>query len=314
MSAPLTTPDMDTRGLDGFLLNVERALSSETLALTKKHPEAFRAAFCLWCRAWKQVPPASLPNNDEILAAFADVPLVLFRRLRDLIMRGFELCDDGRWYHHTLAEEANRVWPTVLKGRRERAADKERLKLWRERKRSGRETVYETPYNPPDETPYETGSVGIGSEGKGSEVKASSSKDTGSEAAREREGPQLVALMRLLKIAETPAKMLESSRIFGELIASGCTVSQLFDAAEEAAKRGVSVKSLRYISARAAEIRDAARRPVEIEWCNDDDWRARIASSRRNANAWPREWGPRIGEAGCVIPAEIIAEAGACST
>src|SRR5690349_18176721 len=106
--APITTTDMDLRDLDGFMLNVERLLASELWALTKKRPEAFRGAVGLWARAWKQLPPASLPDNEEVLASYADMSLAAFRKHRDLVMRNFELCSDGRFYHTKLAEEANK--------------------------------------------------------------------------------------------------------------------------------------------------------------------------------------------------------------
>jgi hypothetical protein len=152
MTAPLTSPEMDMRSLDGFLLNVERLLASELWALTKNCPEAFRAATGLWCRSWKQIPACSLPANESILAAFADLPLAKFRKHRDLIMRGFELCDDGRYYHRTLSEEANRVWPSIQKSRRDREADKERLRQWRERQKTVGGNVNETASETPDET------------------------------------------------------------------------------------------------------------------------------------------------------------------
>lgn len=148
MTAPLTTADMDVRDLDGFMLNVERLLASELWALTKDNPAAFRGAVGLWARAWKQIPPASLPNDESVIAAFADMTLAKFHKGRDLIMRGFELCSDGRYYHRHLAAEVNKIWPSVAKKRRDRAADNERLKQWREKKRGERET--------PDETTSET--------------------------------------------------------------------------------------------------------------------------------------------------------------
>jgi len=152
MTAPLTLSDMDVRDLDGFMLNVERLLASELWALTKDNPLAFRGAVGLWARAWKQIPPASLPNDEAVIAAFADMPLAKFRKCRELVMRGFELCSDGRYYHRHLAAEVNKIWPSVAKKRRDRAADNERLKQWRDKRKGGNETPSETV----DETRFKT--------------------------------------------------------------------------------------------------------------------------------------------------------------
>lgn len=141
---PLTSVDMDVRDLDGFMLNVERLLASELWALTKNQPLAFRGAVGLWARAWKQIPPASLPNDEAVIAAFADMPLSKFRKCRALVMRGFELCSDGRFYHRKLSEEVNKIWPSVAKKRRDREADNLRLKQWRDKRRNGTETASET--------------------------------------------------------------------------------------------------------------------------------------------------------------------------
>ncbi len=103
---PLVPPDTDVRNLDGFMLNVERLIASELLALSTG--DEFKAAVCLWCRAWKQLPAGSLPDDERILAAFSgagkDWPHV-----RDMAMRGFIKCSDGRWYHKTLCADALRA-------------------------------------------------------------------------------------------------------------------------------------------------------------------------------------------------------------
>lgn len=128
---PLVGSHIDVRDLDGFMFNVERLLASELWALTKNCPEAFRGAVGLWARAWKQFPAASLPNDDNINAAFADLPLAKFKRHRALIMRGFVLCSDNRFYHRTLAEEALRAFEKKKIYQKKRKDDADRLRKWR---------------------------------------------------------------------------------------------------------------------------------------------------------------------------------------
>lgn len=105
---PLVPAEVDLRDLDGFMLNVERLLASELWALSTG--EELKAALGLWCRAWKQLPAASLPNNDRILASFASSSPARWPKLKDMAMRGFVLCSDGRFYHRVLAEDALRAW------------------------------------------------------------------------------------------------------------------------------------------------------------------------------------------------------------
>lgn len=149
---PPVPADCDLRDLDGFLLNVERLLASELWALASA--EEFRAAMSLWCRAWKQVPAASLPDDERTLAAFAGVSLARWAKVRSMAMRGFDKCADGRLYHRTLAADAMRAMGAKAKRASEKAAEAERLRAYRERKkaeeeaaRTGVRTVYGTGTN-----------------------------------------------------------------------------------------------------------------------------------------------------------------------
>lgn len=104
---PLVPADVDLRGFPGFVLDVDRLLASELVALGE--PAACWAALMLWVRAWKQSPPASLPDNDAILAAYSGAGRN-WKKVKDTALRGFVKCSDGRLYHKVLAEEANKSW------------------------------------------------------------------------------------------------------------------------------------------------------------------------------------------------------------
>lgn len=128
-SAPPVGPEVDLRALDGFMLNVERLMASELVAISSG--EEFKAAVLLWCRAWKQVPAASLPDDERVLAAFAGCSLQRWRKIRAVALRGFVRCADGRLYHRVLAEDALRAFARHQAYRARRAADQERLRDWR---------------------------------------------------------------------------------------------------------------------------------------------------------------------------------------
>lgn len=126
---PLVSPEVDCSDLDGFMLNVERLMASELVALGSH--EEIAAALFLWCRAWKQSPAASLPDDDRVNAAFARLSLARFKKLKANVMRGFVKCSDGRLYHRFLAREAQAAFDRKEAFRRKRDADAERLRKWR---------------------------------------------------------------------------------------------------------------------------------------------------------------------------------------
>lgn len=110
LPAPLVPANVDLRGL-GYVLRVDKLLASELVALCS--PEEGWAAFMLWCRAWQQVPAASLPNNDTVLASFSRAGR-RWPKVKPMALRGFVLCSDGRLYHRVLADEALEAWERRL--------------------------------------------------------------------------------------------------------------------------------------------------------------------------------------------------------
>ena len=143
---PLTGSDIDVRDLDGFYLNVERLLASELVALCT--PEEGWAALMLWCRAWKQLPAGSLPNDDRILASFSRAGN-RWPKIKDAALRGFVLCFDGRLYHRVLCEEAQRAFQKKKQFRERREADLKRVSEWRQKQRGNASP-------PANETPTDT--------------------------------------------------------------------------------------------------------------------------------------------------------------
>lgn len=174
--APLVPSDCDCTDLDGFMLNVERLMASELVALSSH--EVVAASLFLWCRAWKQQPAASLPDDDRVNAAFAKLSLAKFRKVKDEVLRGFVKCSDGRLYHRFLASEATAAFARKKAFQAKREADAERLRQWRASQRGNKN---ETAPATRDETHGETRFVAEGQYGtvqdlvskKGSEATAS---------------------------------------------------------------------------------------------------------------------------------------------
>ena len=106
LPAPLVPPDTTITGLTSFMLNVDRLFASELWAISTG--EEFKAAVALWGRAWQQIPAGSLPDDERLLAAFSGAGR-RWSKVRDVAMRGFVKCSDGRFYHRVLSEDVIRA-------------------------------------------------------------------------------------------------------------------------------------------------------------------------------------------------------------
>lgn len=94
---PPIPKDADLRSFQWMQLDIIALLNSETWAVAKHIPDASRACINLWIKAFHQVPAGSLPNNDAILADYADVQD--WASVREIALRGWYLATDDRLYH-----------------------------------------------------------------------------------------------------------------------------------------------------------------------------------------------------------------------
>lgn len=103
---PLTQIDCDLRNFPFMPLDVVRLRDSDLAAL--ESPEACWAAVLLWCASWHQIPAASLPNDDRVLANLAGFGRVVkeWAKVKEGALRGWTLCSDGRLYHPVISEKA----------------------------------------------------------------------------------------------------------------------------------------------------------------------------------------------------------------
>jgi uncharacterized protein YdaU (DUF1376 family) len=129
--APLTPPHCDLRDFSWMPLDVVRLRDSDLIVLASG--DAFRAACLLWCASWHQVPAASLPTDDRLLANLAGYGRDMkgWSEVRDEALRGFVECSDGRLYHTVVAEKA-------LEAHDQRKAQKERTRKATDARRGGK--------------------------------------------------------------------------------------------------------------------------------------------------------------------------------
>jgi uncharacterized protein YdaU (DUF1376 family) len=300
MSPPLTAPDCDCTDLDGFMLNVERLMASELVALSSH--EVVAAALFVWCRAWKQKPAASLPDDDRVIAAFCRLSTARFRRLKPEIMRGFIKCSDGRLYHKTLAEEAMRAFAKKVTFQKKRASDSERLRSWRERRS---ETHSETPHETSDETRFVAEGQGQGQGQK---------KEDDQRARKDVDARSFHKVCALLGYNSSDARNWD---IFIRMQTTDNLVfsKHILPTAERLARSENHGNSMAYLRKAALdEPKRAAnghtpQRP-EPEYEDPSDWRVAVANFLGPKRLWARtKWGPAPGEPGCRAPLEILSAA-----
>ena len=121
---PMTPANCDLRGMPYMPLDIVRLFDSDLYALSTG--EEFKAALSLWGKAFLQVPAASVPNDDRILAHLSGAG-ARWPKVRDMALRGWVLCSDGRLYHPVVAEKARDAWQARIDRRcRTEAARKAR--------------------------------------------------------------------------------------------------------------------------------------------------------------------------------------------
>ena len=100
MTAPPPYPtDTQAKGWR-FELDLERIRQSDTWALASAEQRPW--LLMLWATAWEQSPCGSLPNDDVLIAARIGMKPAAFKKVRDVLLRGWWLADDGRLYHKTV--------------------------------------------------------------------------------------------------------------------------------------------------------------------------------------------------------------------
>jgi len=107
LPAPMTASDCDLRGMPYMPLDVIRLFDSDFYILCTG--DEFKAAVTLWGKAFLQVPAASLPDNDRILAHLSGAGAA-WPAVKAMALHGWVKCADGRLYHPTVAEKANAAW------------------------------------------------------------------------------------------------------------------------------------------------------------------------------------------------------------
>jgi uncharacterized protein YdaU (DUF1376 family) len=132
---PLTPADCDLRGLEFMPLDTVRLLDSDLFALSTG--EEFKAALALWCKSWTQIPAASLPDDDRVLA-FLSGTGARWKKVKEIALRNWVRCSDGRLYHPVVAEKAMEALPRRKAHQEAKTGENER----KEREREDRKRMF----------------------------------------------------------------------------------------------------------------------------------------------------------------------------
>lgn len=106
-------------------LDTGRLLDSDLFALSTG--EEFKAAVALWCKAWTQAPAGSLPADDRVLAHLSGTGN-RWKKIKNMALRGWIQCADGRLYHQVVSEQVMTAWSArgQHRGRVERQNNRKR--------------------------------------------------------------------------------------------------------------------------------------------------------------------------------------------
>ncbi len=127
---PMVPADVDLRDFGFMPLEVLRLRDSDLATLA--NGEQFKAAVLLWCYSWHQVPAASIPEDDRILAKHSGAA-TNWKKVKQEALRGFVKCSDGRLYHPVVAARAMEAWGRREEFREVKDNKDSRQKRWREK-------------------------------------------------------------------------------------------------------------------------------------------------------------------------------------
>jgi hypothetical protein len=299
MREPLTESGLDLRDFPYMPLDVVRLRDSESAILSSG--EEFRAAVILWCAAWHQVPAASLPNDDRLLANLAGFgrDVEAWKALREGALRGFVQCSDGRLYHPVIAEKAKEA------DQKRRSQRKRTEAATASRKDTQERNVEMNNKRNVDVTLDVT--LSKGREGKGEEENKDSRRviDPTSDDFEEfwKAYPK--------RKGDNPRK--SALKAFNSAVRAGADPKEIIAGVRLAAARNADKIGTEFI-------------PQAVKWLRDERWKDHLArapdppraevdwpalvSTFKRTGIWPANFGPQPGFSGCRAPPATLSEQG----
>lgn len=108
-----------------FELDLEQISQSDTWALAPQDVRPW--LLMLWSVSWQQTPCGSLPGEDAIIAARIGMKPAAFAKHKAVLLRGWEIADDGRLYHPTITQRVLSMLDVKQKEKDRKAAYRARM-------------------------------------------------------------------------------------------------------------------------------------------------------------------------------------------
>lgn len=327
MTEPLTPPDLDLRDFPYMPLDVVRLRDSD-LAVVASGDE-FRTAVILWCASWHQVPAASLPTDDRLLASLAGFGRDLkgWKAVREAALRGFITCSDGRLYHPVIAEKAIEAGTKRRNQRGQTAAATEARRLAKELRDAELKAQRDAERNVErdvqrNDDRYDSGNAerdvhqGKGSEGKGPESNRIEKTERGSlsvvkDSGKQGDGPWPIddnyqpSEPAIEYAYSLGMKKADLNSELSKFAADGMALRKVsFDLDASFKKR--CDQWFDYQRRNAPKAPASAAGPVRPEDLTPAFWDSAVKRWKSNESLWPRGVGGEPGMVGCKCPANIL--------
>lgn len=109
-----------------FELDIERMRQSDTWAIAEAHQRPFLVM--VWIESWTLVPCGTLPDDDAVIARRIGLKLSDFKDAKDVLLRGWQKCSDGRLYHKVITEQVLAMMDKKARHAKNQANYRERKK------------------------------------------------------------------------------------------------------------------------------------------------------------------------------------------
>jgi hypothetical protein len=110
-----------------FELDLEQVMQSDTWDIASEVPFAQPALLMIWAMAWVQTPCGSMPSDLDIVRVKCKIPRDVWPQVRDVVLRGWWLADDGRLYHDTIVARVNDMLGRKVSERQRKADYRARM-------------------------------------------------------------------------------------------------------------------------------------------------------------------------------------------
>lgn len=147
LPAPLVPAEVDLSDFPRMPFYVSRLRRSKSWLLAKKQPELGFYMMNLWMASWHETPPGSLEDDEDVLMDFAMCKERRWPEVREVVLRNWVKCSDGRLYHPTVAEVVAFAWESKLTQRSRTLKATAASKAKRDALRDGSERGDDAPPN-----------------------------------------------------------------------------------------------------------------------------------------------------------------------